>query len=238
MEFRFENINMSAQLTPSQLLSRYKAKPVVDTSDNTSNQSKSQLEQVGDVGLEQGNINWDLAITQPEALDLLEQAISEVERSKLPTIIQNIDKTNSDQSPLKKTGIDLPTLDQSPISSTRKESEGASMLSIEQGANVQVVEVEKSPELSPEVEKYLQEVHDDKDQAPKEIAIADEIANLPTQNQFVSEPVIVVPITPEIEKKGKRKSPKFSIRWLVEWSQKIIKMFAGKVIYLEPVSKD
>lgn len=122
---------------------------------------------------------------------------------------------------------------QHPPATARKELEGGSVPAIEQTASLQLVEQEKSPELSPEVEKYLQEVHKEKDQAPQEIVLADDATNLPSDNQFVSEPVLVLPITTEIEKKGKRKSPVFSIRWLVEWSQKIIKMFAGKVIYLQ-----
>jgi hypothetical protein len=43
--------------------------------------------------------------------------------------------------------------------------------------------------------------------------------------------VVVLPITEEVEEAGKKKNPNFSIRWLVEWSQRIIKMFAGKVVY-------
>ncbi len=173
-------------------------------------------------------------------LDLFEQVLDEMNQEKVSATAQPAQAVQPPPpiSPLIKPNIDLPALDQSPISTSRKEAEVGSQASPEQAASIQVVEAEKSPELSPEVEKYLQEVHDDKDQAPKEIAIADEITNLPTQNQFVSEPVIVVPITPEIEKKGKRKSPKFSIRWLVEWSQKIIKMFAGKVVYMEAPSQN
>lgn len=182
--------------------------------------------------------------TQPEQekldLDLFEQVLDEMDQEKITTTTQPVLSAQPppSTSPLTKPNIDLPPLDQSPVSISRKEAEVGLQTSVEQAAGIQVVEAEKSPELSPEVEKYLQEVHDDKDQAPKEIAIADEIANLPTQNQFVSEPVIVVPITPEIERRGKRKSPKFSIRWLVEWSQKIIKMFAGKVVYMEAPSNE
>ena len=192
-------------------------------------------------------------------LDLFEQVLDEMDQEKVAATAQPIldsqsqpaqssppqpslpsppaTATATTTSPLQKPNVDLPPLNQSPAAPSRKEVEVGSQAAVEQAASIQVVEAEKFPELSPEVEKYLQEVHDDKDQAPKEIAIADEIANLPTQNQFVSEPVIVVPITPEIEKKGKRKSPKFSIRWLVEWSQKIIKMFAGKVVYMEAPSE-
>jgi len=164
----------------------------------------------------------------PDALklQLLDQALTEVESERAVDL-------SPAPSELKKPGLDLPPLEASPVSSVRKEAVVSSQNAVERGASIQAVETERSPELSPEVEKYLQEVHQEKDQAPKEIVL-DDVANLPSDNQFVSEPVIVVPITPEIEKKGKRKSPKFSIRWLVEWSQKVIKMFSGKVVYLQP----
>ncbi len=231
---------MSAQFTPSSLLNKYRTKQSSALSSPTVKKIVgSNQDVIADVAEANSanNLNSE-KLSQLDALILLEKAIDEVEQERQVVLLQQTDSDLSDQSPLKKPGINLPPLDQSPISSVKKEVEGSIQSSVEQGASVQVVEVEKSPELSPEVEKYLQEVHDDKDQAPKEIAIVDEIANLPTQNQFVSEPVIVLPITPEIQKKGKRKSPKYSIRWLVEWSQKIIKMFAGKVVYLENSSKE
>ncbi len=117
---------------------------------------------------------------------------------------------------------------ESSASSTGEQGVG---VSVEQAASIQYVEEERSPELSPEVEKYIEEVKKQQKKAPREIVIADDDANLPNQEQYVSEPVVVVPITPEIEEKGKRQPPKFSVRWLVEWSQKIIKMFTGKVVY-------
>lgn len=171
-------------------------------------------------------------------LQLLDQALSEVEAGKNNFKERGISQERAAASKLENSGPDLPPLELSPASSSRKESEASVQSSVEQGASIQVVEAERSPELSPEVEKYLQEVHKDQGKAPGEIAISDEAANLPSDSQFVSEPVIVVPITPEVEKKGKRKSHKFSVRWLVEWSQKIVKMFAGKVIYLQPPSEE
>lgn len=102
---------------------------------------------------------------------------------------------------------------------------------VESGANLQFVEAEKSPEIPPEVDKYLKRVEKDQSQLPKKIIVADQQQDLPDQDQYQAKPVIVLPITPEVEDKGKRKSPKFSIRWLVEWSRKIVKMFAGQVIY-------
>ncbi len=146
-----------------------------------------------------------------QKLDVLEGVLNKVEASK-PT---------------------QAALPETQVSSGRKEAsiEGSTAPSFEQSAGIQYVEEEKTPELSPEVEKYIQEVKQQQQKAPREIVIADVDQDLADQEDYVSEPVIVVPITPEIEKKGKRKPPKFSVRWLVEWSRKIVKMFAGKVVY-------
>lgn len=169
-------------------------------------------------------------------LQVLEETLNEIEAKRHAFKESSASGSAFNSSELEKPGVNLPPLESPAVSSLKKEGEPISQSSVEQGASIQVVEKERSPELSPEVEKYLQEVHKDQDKAPKEIAIDDAVENLPADNKFVSEPVIVVPITPEIQKRGKRKSPKFSIRWLVEWSQKIIKMFSGKVVYLQPPS--
>lgn len=102
--------------------------------------------------------------------------------------------------------------------------------SIDVGGAVQQVEVERNPELPVEVEGFLQRVQDFSAQPPQEVVIADGTNEQATTN-YPARPVIVLPITEEEEKKGKRKNPRNSIRWLVEWSHKVIKMFAGKVIY-------
>lgn len=102
--------------------------------------------------------------------------------------------------------------------------------SIDVGGAVQHVEVEKNPELPVEVEGFLQRVQDFSAQPPQEIVIADGTNEQATTN-YPSRPVIVLPITEEEEKAGRNKSPRNSIRWLVEWSHKVIRMFAGKVIY-------
>lgn len=102
--------------------------------------------------------------------------------------------------------------------------------SVDVGGAVQHVEVEKNPEIPTEVEGFLQRVEDFSAKPPQEVVIADGTNEQATAN-YPSRPVIVLPITQEEEKKGKNKSPRNSIRWLVEWSHKIVKMFAGKVIY-------
>lgn len=101
---------------------------------------------------------------------------------------------------------------------------------IDLGGGVQVVEQEKNPEIPVEVESFLQRVADHHETAPTEVIIADGTSEVSTNN-YPSQPVIVLPITQEEEKKGARMSTKKSFRWLVEFSQKIIRMFTGKVIY-------
>ncbi|HYD34927.1 MAG TPA: hypothetical protein VD999_02570 [Vitreimonas sp.] len=95
---------------------------------------------------------------------------------------------------------------------------------------VQSVEHEHSPELGPEIEGFLHKVEDHHEQQPHEIVVADGSQLLPTQ-KYMAQPVIVLPVTPEVEQEGQSKNTTFSVRWLVEFSHKIMKMFSGKVIY-------
>lgn len=118
-----------------------------------------------------------------------------------------------------------------PTSGSRsKEKVDGGVAPIIETGGITYVEHEPQPEIPVEVESFLKRVDDSADKISQEIVLAD--SNLSTQNQkHPTQPVIVVPITPEIEKQAKRKSPKFSIVWLVEWSRKIIKKFLGQVIY-------
>lgn len=127
--------------------------------------------------------------------------------------------------------VDL--LQQAGATSRKEAGESVSLdqIAADAARGVQVVETEPSPEISPEVESYLQKVEENKDMAPPEIVIADTTQALPANRQFPSQPVIVLPITPEAEQAGVKKGPQFSIRWLVEWSRRLMKAFAGKIIY-------
>lgn len=98
--------------------------------------------------------------------------------------------------------------------------------------DVSHVEAERTPEISPEVEAYLTKVQDHTNQVPEEIVIADDGKEISTK-PYIAQPVIVLPLTEEEEKQGQNKKTTFSIRWLVEWSRKIMKIFSGKVVYKE-----
>lgn len=101
---------------------------------------------------------------------------------------------------------------------------------VETATGIQYVEEEKVPEIPVEVESYIQRAEAHADQLPQEIVIAD-VAQAPLASHYAKQPVIVLPITPEIEAAGAKKGSTNSVRWLVEFSRKIMKMFAGKVIY-------
>lgn len=114
----------------------------------------------------------------------------------------------------------------------RKEAiEGARSASVVEAApSTAGVEVEKSAEIPPEVESYIEEVIDHAEQAPEEIVIAED--TVPDQPAApVSRTVKVLPLTKAQAEMAKRKNPTFSIRWLYEFSDKIAKIFAGGVTY-------
>lgn len=96
----------------------------------------------------------------------------------------------------------------------------------------QMVEQEISPELPVEVESFMETV-ENTDHLAQEVTIAgDQISTTPIQH-VAKQPVIVLPINQDEENDGAKKSVKLSFRWLVEWSRKIMKMFAGQVVYKE-----
>lgn len=103
---------------------------------------------------------------------------------------------------------------------------------VDAAGGVQYVETDKAHELEmpPEVEGFLKTVENHHDQVPQEIVIANPQTgeSLP---RVMAQPVVVLPITAKLEKEGKWKRPTYSVRWLIEWSWKVMKMFSGKVIY-------
>ena len=96
----------------------------------------------------------------------------------------------------------------------------------------QPVEIEHSAEISPEVEKFIEEVQENDGQTPHEVVVADSTTAQPT-GHYVSKPVIVLPLTKQELEQGKKASPLMSKRWLAEWVEKIMKMFEGSVVYKE-----
>jgi hypothetical protein len=120
-----------------------------------------------------------------------------------------------------------------PSASLTKESAPLTVeASGEMPAGVQSVEQLRSPEISPEVEKYIEEVREEPSQFPQEVVLADQRMVQPTGG-FVAQPVIVLPMTQEEFEEAKKASPDTSRRWLAEFTEKIKKMFIGSVIFRE-----
>lgn len=100
-------------------------------------------------------------------------------------------------------------------------------------SGLQTVEVEPpANELPVEVEGFLQEVRQNQEQLPQEIVITGDTAQLLSAKPPLR-PVIVLPITQDMEQSGQHKGTQWSIRWLVEWSRRLMKMFKGEVVYAE-----
>jgi hypothetical protein len=100
----------------------------------------------------------------------------------------------------------------------------------------QAVELEQSAEISPEVESWVEEVQRHDLQPPQQVVVADDTATQPTNN-YVSEPVVVLPATQQVIQAGLKKKVSDSVRWLAEWCLRIVKKFHGSVVY-RPTQKD
>jgi hypothetical protein len=177
-----------------------------------------------------------------EELDLFENILSEVESEVAASQIQSEESTAL--APVLPQVIEQATDTLNPaglvVGSTAKEAldsgRSAEYSSLDAAGGIQYVEQEKSPEIPVEVESFLQKVDNHYDQQPAEIVIADGTVT-PPPVYVPKQQVIVIPITPEMEKAGEKKSPAFSLRWLVEWSHKIIRMFNGRVVYKQVESQ-
>ncbi|MEX0895613.1 MAG: hypothetical protein WDZ94_01580 [Patescibacteria group bacterium] len=129
-----------------------------------------------------------------------------------------------------------PTQQGAQTGGVRKEQlEGASTsgaATAELPGGMQYVETEPQAEIPPEVESFLHKSEEHPEQQPTEIVIAEQ----PRQSYTPPPPkrtVRVLPITKEEIEEGKKLNVQNSFRWLVEFSQKVTKMFTGSVIYRE-----
>lgn len=145
-----------------------------------------------------------------------------------------------------------PTRAKEILSTTNQDVLGAVEQTTEVAADVQETGVENNSEFLPtaessevqELTKELQEVSketkEQREQAliqEKQKAINDLAAASATPVAITDKPVVVLPITAKSREEAKFKSTKYSVKWLWEWSQKIIKMFSGAVVYKEELDE-
>jgi hypothetical protein len=169
-------------------------------------------------------------LTDSQKLDIFDQAINQVgqSQSQPASVASVVDQAWSHavqaSDPLNPPGAGHTTAKES------LSGAGIDQQTPDSGTGIQYVEQEKTPEIPVEVESYLQKVEDSADDQLHQVVIADGTLEQ-ADTSYPSRPVIVLPITQDEEDEGEKMSPKFSLRWLVTWSKKIIKMFAGKVVY-------
>lgn len=164
-------------------------------------------------------------ISTQDQLKVLDQILTEIESSGAGSFAYVVP-----QAALQATD----TLNPTQSTTTLKEVESAlsaDISPVEAAAGLQQIEHEPSPELPTEVESYLRKAESHQEKLAPEIVIADGSVQVSGAHQPAKKPVIVLPITAKQEEAGQKKSLRHSLRWLVEWSRKIIKMFTGKVIY-------
>lgn len=79
-------------------------------------------------------------------------------------------------------------------------------------------------ELEPTIEKLQAEIEQNKMKAPEQIAVRQENAEQVVP-KTVAQPVVILPLTEQKMQEGEKKSPNFSIRWLVAWAKRQVKKF-------------
>lgn len=182
------------------------------------------------------NVDQELPVVTPDVrLELFADVLDEIDGGQATTL--------PDQQPEEDSSVlaqALPIAVQSyqdpsalgSVSRGKEQLGGGPHAVVEQAAGVQYVEVEPTPELPPEVESYIEQVVDHAQQQPEMVVVAEE---QPAQPGLATPPaprvVKVLPLTKMQEELGLKKNPQFSVRWLVEFSHKIAKMFFGGVIY-------
>ena len=121
---------------------------------------------------------------------------------------------------------------QQPTGSASKEQlSSGQVASQELPGGMQYADAEPVPEIPLEVENYLQHVEENHQQMPEQIVQAAKEFQAEATPDIPTQSVKVLPITKEVAEEGKKKSTKFAVRWLVEFSNKISHLFAGKSIY-------
>ncbi len=186
-------------------------------------------------------------LSNNQALDLLEEAIEEVENQRSPSPasanssrlkeIKQASVNNSADLQLEQNLESLtPT---APESAVNQEPQLEQPTSKEQSVAVEAVKSSESAEMA-EIGQELAEIKEDNQEqveklAKKQQTAIDQLANqaLTAPNQI--KPVVVLPITERQKEEAKKKGIHFSLRWLAEWAEKIKKIFSGAVLYKEEV---
>jgi hypothetical protein len=181
-------------------------------------------------------------LSNKQALDLLEEAIGEVEgvnSSVTDTTIRASRQKELDKStmvlPENKTAVESPvaTEEQKQTEVVEKDSV-IEQKSAEKSKSAESAEIAELGQELAEIKELGKETEDQESIKEQQTAI-DNLASQVQNPPSAIEPVVVLPITETQQKLAKKKNTHFSLRWLAEWADKIRKIFAGAVLYKEEV---
>lgn len=216
--------SLSYQVTPSTLLGRVRGgfSGNIQTSQAKSDQAFDKI--VGQPIISNAQLSdqdyIQADVSTAEKLKTLEEVLDEVEARRIAV-------SGMLAQAMPQAVTEVVSSQQTQRGSTLKEAQELQIFESIPGTSI---EYEAEVEISPEVEAFVQKV-EKQDQLPQEIAINANDINLSQPKRLAKKAVVVLPITLEIEETGEKKSSKYSIRWLVEFAKKIMKMFNGEVIY-------
>ncbi len=110
-----------------------------------------------------------------------------------------------------------------------KEKEHQRQLPKEMGQEkANIIEVGRSPELSSELEGYLEKIEKEDHFLPNQV-LDDQTGQLLVTSLETQKPKIILPLTSVEYRLGLAQSVENSWRWLAEWSRRLIKMLGSRV---------
>ncbi|KUK82860.1 MAG: hypothetical protein XD98_0485 [Microgenomates bacterium 39_6] len=127
----------------------------------------------------------------------------------------------------------MPLNDTNPKGPANKEKEPQRQLPKEMGQEkADIIEIGRSPELSSELEGYLEKIEKEDHFLPNQV-LDDQTGQPLVTSPEAEKPTIILPLTFSEYNSGLKKSVKSSWRWLAEWSKRLVKIFGAQVGFKE-----
>jgi hypothetical protein len=182
-------------------------------------------------------------LSNNQALDLLEEAIDEVEKKYFLSTETSVHASRQKELDNKNTRILVegqfkteasPVVDQQVEAKTLEQDSGVEKKISEAVKFIESAEIAEIGQELTEI-KELDKEKEDQESIKEQQAKINSLSNQAQTPSSTVKPVVVLPITETQRQLAKKKNTHFSLRWLAEWADKIRKIFAGAVLYKEEV---
>lgn len=107
----------------------------------------------------------------------------------------------------------------------------------EQALKNEINEAKEISEIGAEIQE-IEEAQEKQEQAQTQDTINNLASAATAATVANNKPVVILPLTEKKAVEAKSKNSKYSLRWLLEWCQKISKIFIGGVVYKEEVTEN